>query len=57
MDPSADEVSALPRRLCQRSGKVKAAEIMDELEIAATRRVRGLGDRQRKALLEKFDLG
>ncbi|MCW2518575.1 MAG: hypothetical protein JWR46_1194, partial [Mycobacterium sp.] len=24
-------------------------------EIAPTRRLRGLGDRQRKALLEKFD--
>ena len=28
---------------------------MTELEIAPTRRLRGLGDRQRKALLEKFD--
>jgi hypothetical protein len=27
---------------------------MTELEIAPTRRLRGLGDRQRKALLEKF---
>ena len=36
-------------------GKVKAQEIMTELEIAPTRRLRGLGDRQRKALLEKFD--
>ena len=33
-------------------GKVK--EIMDELEIAQTRRLRGLGDRQRRALLERF---
>ena len=31
-----------------------AQEIMTELEIAPTRRLRGLGDRQRKALLEKF---
>ncbi|WP_280423497.1 integration host factor, actinobacterial type [Nocardia carnea] len=38
-------------------GKVKAGEIMNELEIAPTRRLRGLGDRQRKALLAKFDLG
>ncbi|MBF6348586.1 integration host factor, actinobacterial type [Nocardia fusca] len=38
-------------------GKVKAEEIMNELEIAPTRRLRGLGDRQRKALLAKFDLG
>ena len=50
------KVSALLEAL-PKVGKVKAAEIMDELEIAATRRVRGLGDRQRKALLEKFDLG
>jgi hypothetical protein len=28
---------------------------MSELEIAPTRRLRGLGDRQRKALLAKFD--
>ena len=35
-------------------GKVKAKEIMDELEIAQTRRLRGLGDRQRRALLERF---
>ena len=36
-------------------GKVKAQEIMTELEIAPTRRLRGLGDRQRRALLERFD--
>nr|WP_250544358.1 integration host factor, actinobacterial type [Corynebacterium pseudotuberculosis] len=35
-------------------GKVKAKEIMEELEIAQTRRLRGLGDRQRRALLERF---
>ena len=35
-------------------GKVKAKEIMDELEIAESRRLRGLGDRQRRALLEHF---
>lgn len=35
-------------------GKVKAAELMTELEIAPTRRVGGLGDRQRASLLEKF---
>ena len=38
-----------------KKGKVKAAEIMSELEIAPTRRLRGLGDRQRKALLARFD--
>ena len=36
-------------------GKVKAKEIMTELEIAPTRRLRGMGDRQSKALLETFD--
>jgi hypothetical protein len=36
-------------------GRVKAQEIMTELEIPPARRLRGLGDRQRKALLEKFD--
>lgn len=36
-------------------GKVKAAEILAELEIAPTRRVTGLGERQRAALLEKFE--
>jgi hypothetical protein len=28
---------------------------MKELEIAPTRRLRGLGDRQRRALLERFE--
>ena len=37
-------------------GKVKAQDIMTELEIAPTRRLRGLGDRQRTALLEKFEI-
>jgi len=37
-------------------GKVKARDIMSELEIAPTRRLRGLGDRQRTALLEKFEI-
>lgn len=35
-------------------GKIKAAEIMAELEIAPNRRMRGLGERQRDALLERF---
>ncbi len=48
------KVSALLEALPKVS-KVKAQEIMTELEIAPTRRLRGLGDRQRKALLEKFD--
>ena len=35
-------------------GKVRAAQIMERLEIAPSRRLRGLGDRQRKALLTEF---
>ena len=35
-------------------GKVRAAQIMERLEIAPSRRLRGLGDRQRKALLADF---
>ncbi|MEO7126310.1 MAG: integration host factor, actinobacterial type [Nakamurella sp.] len=35
-------------------GKVRAAQLMEQFEIAASRRIRGLGDRQRKALLEEF---
>lgn len=36
-------------------GKVRAKKIMEKLEIAPTRRVRGLGDKQKTALLEEFD--
>ena len=35
-------------------GKVRARNIMTELEISETRRLRGLGANQRKALLERF---
>jgi hypothetical protein len=35
-------------------GKVRAQQIMERLEIAASRRLRGLGERQRKALLSEF---
>ena len=48
------KVSALLEAL-PKVGKVKAQEIMQALEIAPTRRLRGLGDRQRRALLEHFD--
>ena len=34
--------------------RVKAAKIMDELGISATRRVQGLGVRQREQLLEQL---
>ncbi len=42
-------LSSLPR-----VGKVKSKRIMEELGIADNRRLRGLGDRQRAALLEEF---
>lgn len=35
-------------------GKVRARRIMDEVEISEARRVRGLGEQQRKALLRMF---
>jgi hypothetical protein len=35
-------------------GKVKARRTMDEVGIADTRRIRGLGDQQRKSLLAAF---
>jgi len=35
-------------------GKVKARRTMEEIGIADTRRVRGLGEQQRKALLAAF---
>ncbi len=35
-------------------GKVKARRTMEEIGIADSRRVRGLGDQQRKALLDAF---
>lgn len=36
-------------------GKAKAAKIMEELGISATRRVKGLGARQREQLLEALN--
>ncbi len=35
-------------------GKVKARRTMEEIGISETRRVRGLGDQQRKSLLDAF---
>jgi hypothetical protein len=35
-------------------GKAKAAKIMTELEISESRRIQGLGERQRKALKERL---
>lgn len=42
----SDLLESLPR-----VGKVRASAIMDEIGIASTRRVRGLGIHQRKALI------
>ncbi len=52
-DPIASrmKVSALIESL-PGYGKAKASKIMDELGISATRRVKGLGARQREQLLE-----
>lgn len=36
-------------------GKVRAKKIMEKLEIAPTRRVRGLGEKQKVALLDEFN--
>lgn len=36
------------------TGKVKARRIMSELDISESRRVRGLGENQRRRLLERF---
>lgn len=35
-------------------GKVRARKIMEKLEISATRRIRGLGAKQKEALLIEF---
>lgn len=46
----ADMLAALPR-----IGPVRAEAIMGTLGIATTRRMRGLGERQRRALLAYFE--
>ena len=35
-------------------GKVRAKKIMEQLDISTSRRIRGLGDKQKQALLEQF---
>ena len=35
-------------------GKVRARRLMEELEISESRRLRGLGDNQRRRLLDRF---
>lgn len=44
-----DALQALPK-----IGKVRAAAIMEAESIAPSRRIRGLGSKQRAALLERF---
>ncbi|MFO7300392.1 MAG: integration host factor, actinobacterial type [Actinomycetes bacterium] len=36
------------------TGKIKAKRLMESLEIADNRRIRGLGERQKEALLAEF---
>ncbi len=38
-------------------GKVRARRMMEQIGISEARRVRGLGDKQRKSLLEVFPAG
>jgi transposase len=38
-------------------GKVRATQIMEKLKIKESRRLRGLGEQQRKALLAEFGVG
>jgi len=47
-----DVIGAMPAY-----GPVKARRLMEELDIASTRRLRGLGPRQREALLATFEGG
>jgi hypothetical protein len=44
-----DLLASLPR-----VGKITAQKIMDEIKIAESRRIKGLGVRQRKALISRF---
>ena len=46
----SDVLQALPN-----IGPVRARRLMEELDIAPTRRLRGLGPRQRQALLDTLD--
>lgn len=45
-----DLLEAIPR-----IGPVRAQAIMEQLEIASSRRLRGLGERQRRGLVELFE--
>ena len=46
----ADVIEAMPSY-----GKIKARKLMERLDIAPTRRIRGLGPKQREALLATFE--
>lgn len=46
----AEVLEALPN-----IGKIRARRIMEQLDIAPTRRLRGLGPKQREALLDAFE--
>jgi hypothetical protein len=48
----SDVIEAMPAY-----GPVRARRLMEQLDIAPTRRLRGLGPRQRAALLATFDVG
>ena len=49
---TTSSASSRSRPCCRRSGhrKIRATQIMEKLKIADSRRLRGLGDQQRKAL-------
>jgi hypothetical protein len=57
-DPSSDMLAKLKVVSVLESlpgvGKVRARRLMEELEISESRRLRGLGTNQRRALLDKF---
>ena len=50
LDPSKD----VRANVLEGVGKVRAQKIMEEHDISATRRVRGLGSKQREQLLARF---
>lgn len=59
LDGGDDEVISKMRvayllRSLPRIGKIKAQKIMEEIGIDASRRVQGLGKRQKQALLERL---
>lgn len=57
-DPGGDTVGKMKVSTVLESlpgvGKVRARKLMEKLDISASRRVRGLGAKQRSALLDEF---